>query len=203
MSRKKLTPAQARLLQAKLNPSLSPGSDRHGDWIATFTGKKFYPFDPRIEDINITDMAHAMSNICRFGGHCTTFYPIAQHSVLVSLMCPPGFELWGLMHDGPEYVLVDIPSPLKKMPEFKPYRDAEAVLMNVICDAFNLPHGEPHEVKTVDKRMLATEARDLTFTQGRGWSTPAEPYDFNIVPWTPQYAEVRFLSRFHELTRTQ
>jgi hypothetical protein len=89
------------------------------------------------------------------------------------------------------------------MPEFKPYRDAEARLMHVICDAFGLPHAEPPEVKIVDKRMLATEARDLTFTQGRGWAMPAEPYDFNIIPWTPDHAKVRFMARFHELTRKQ
>lgn len=148
-------------------------------------------------------MAHALSNICRFGGHCTSFYPVAQHLVLASLMCQPPWQLWGLVHDGPEAYLIDIPSPLKRMPEFKPYRDAEENLMNVICDTFELPRGEPPEVKLVDKRMLATEARDLTFTQGRGWSTPAEPYDFNIIPWTPQYAEVRFLSRFYELTRAK
>lgn len=176
-------------------------TERKGDWIATFTGKKFFPFDPRSEDINITDMAHALSNICRFGGHSSSFYPVAQHLVLVSLMCPDPWQLWGLMHDGPEAYLVDIPSPLKRMPEFKPYRDAEDNLMNVICDTFGLPRGEPPEVKLVDKRMLATEARDLTFTQGRGWSTPAEPYDFNIIPWTPHHAQVRFMARFHELTR--
>lgn len=116
-------------------------------------------------------------------------------------MCPPGFELWGLFHDGGEAYLVDIPSPLKKMPEFAAYRAAELNLMNVICDAVGLPRGEPAAVKLVDKRMLATEARDLTFTRGRGWSTPAEPYDFHIKPWTPEQARIKFLSRYHELTR--
>ncbi len=73
--------------------------------------------------------------------------------------------------------------------------------MNVICDSFGLQHQEPTEVKIVDKRILATEARDLTFTAGRGWTTHAEPYDFNIQPWTPDHARVRFISRLHELMR--
>jgi hypothetical protein len=71
--------------------------------------------------------------------------------------------------------------------------------MNVICDTFGLEHEEPVSVKEADKRMLATEARDLTFTAGRGWTMKAEPYDWHIQAWSPEYARVKFMSRFHEL----
>lgn len=174
---------------------------RKGDWISTYSGKRFYPFDPRVEEIDVNDIIHALSNLCRFGGHCTTFYSVAQHSVLVSLMCPPTDALWGLLHDASEAYLIDVPSPLKKAPEFAPYRAAEKRLQEVICQVFELPVEEPVSVKSVDKRILATEARDLTFTQGFGWSTASWPYDFNIKPWTPDHARVRFISRLHELTR--
>ena len=180
-----------------------PVDDKRGDWIATYTGKKFYPFDPRSEDIDINDILHALSNQSRFAGHCTKFYSVAQHCVLVSLMCPAEDALWGLLHDATEAYLVDIPSPLKKSPAFVEYVKAEKNLMRVICDVYGLSHEEPESVKVVDKRMLATEARDLTISQGRGWTMSAEPYDFHIEPWTPEYARVRYLSRLHELTVTR
>lgn len=179
----------------------SPEEPRKGDWISTYSGKRFYPFDPRVEDIDVNDIIHSLSNLCRFGGHCNTFYSVAQHCVLVSLMCPPEDALWGLLHDASEAYLIDIPSPLKKAPEFAHYRIAEKKLQDIICKVFELPPDEPESVKLVDKRILATEARDLTFTQGRGWSTTAWPYDFNIQSWTAEHARVRFISRLHELTR--
>lgn len=174
---------------------------RRGDWISTYTGKKFYPLDPRHEEIDINDIIHALSNQCRFVGHCTSFYSIAQHSVLVSLMCPSEHALWGLLHDASEAYLVDLPSPLKKDDAFKAYVEAEHQLMNVICDVFGLSHEEPKEVKLVDKKMLVTEARDLTMSQGMGWTMNVEPYEFHIKPWTPEVARVKYLSRLHELTR--
>lgn len=172
---------------------------RKGGWICTYTGKRFYPLDPRAEEIDINDIIHSLSNLCRFAGHPTLFYSVAQHCVLVSLMCDPQDALWGLLHDASEAYLIDVPSPLKKCPEFAFYREAEANLMAVICDTFKLSRDEPPSVKLADKRMLATEARDLTMTEGRGWTTEAEPYDFHIKPWTPEYARVRYISRLHEL----
>lgn len=172
---------------------------RKGGWICTYTGKRFYPLDPRPEDIDINDIIHALSQLCRFAGHCSSFYSVAQHCVLVSLMCPEEDALWGLLHDASEAYLIDVPSPLKKCPEFAFYREAEAKLMAVICDTFKLGRDEPPSVKLADKRILATEARDLTMTEGRGWTTEAEPYDFHIKPWTPEYARVRYISRLHEL----
>jgi len=175
-------------------------SDRKGDWLSTFTGKRFYPFDPRPEEIDINDIVHALSHQCRFAGHCTKFYSIAQHCVLVSLLCDPADALWGLLHDASEAYLVDIPSPLKYLPEFAAYRDAEKHLMTIICDVFGLDHEEPLSVKIADKRILATEARDLTVTEGRGWTMKYDPYEFHIEAWSPEYARIKFISRLHELT---
>lgn len=173
--------------------------ERDSGWIITYTGKRFYPLDPIVSDIDINDIAHALSNQARFAGHSTQFYSVAQHSVLVSVVCPEEYALWGLLHDATEAYLVDVPSPLKKCKEFSFYREVEKKLMNVICDSFNLPHDEPPSVKDVDKRMLATEARDLTMSEGRGWFIESEPFEFHIKPWTPEYARVKFMSRFHDL----
>lgn len=170
-----------------------------GGYIVTYTGKRFYPFDPRIEDIDINDIMHALSNLCRFGGHCTHFYSVAQHCVLVSLLCSPENALWALLHDSTEAYMIDLPTPLKQHESFKYYRESEKRLMSIICDVFGLDHEEPPEVKQVDKKLMATEARDLTFTEGRGWIKDIEPYEFHIKPWTQEQSRVRFMSRLHEL----
>jgi 5'-deoxynucleotidase YfbR-like HD superfamily hydrolase len=174
-------------------------SDHLDGWIQTFTGKRIYPLNPKVEDIDIYDIAHSLSNQSRFAGHSTHFYSVAQHCVLVSLSCSPDDALWGLLHDASESFLVDIPSPLKRLPEFQAYRDAESKLMGIICQVFGLPSEEPVNVKIVDKRMLVTEARDLTLSEGRGWAADVEPYDFHIKPWSPEHARAKYISRFHEL----
>ena len=57
---------------------------RKGDWMQTFLGIQFWPMEPRVDEIQIEDIAHALSNQCRFAGHCSTFYSVAQHSVMVA-----------------------------------------------------------------------------------------------------------------------
>lgn len=52
---------------------------RKGDWILTFTGRRFYPLDPRPEDVCLEDIAHALSLICRYNGHSRFFYSVAEH----------------------------------------------------------------------------------------------------------------------------
>lgn len=173
---------------------------RKGDWITTYSGKKFYPMDPRPEDIDTFDIAQSLARLCRFNGHCTTFYSVAQHCVLVSLMCDPKDALWGLIHDASEAYVGDIPTPIKRLPEFAFYREAEDKVQNLICDCFNLPYEKPVSVSLADKRILATEARDLTMTEGRNWTTAYDPYDIHIKPWTPEHATIKYISRLHELT---
>lgn len=57
-------------------------------WIETYTGRKFYLLHPRPEDVDITDIAHALSNQCRYTGHTRMFYSIAEHSYHVSYHVP-------------------------------------------------------------------------------------------------------------------
>ena len=111
---------------------------RNGNWIQTYTGLSFYPNDLRPEDIDINDIAHALSLICRFNGHCTEFYSVAEHSVRVSrymqaryarckmeMPSPDVCSIYGLMHDTPEAYITDIPRPIKiDLPQFKVLEDS-------------------------------------------------------------------------------
>jgi len=166
-------------------------------------GVQFYPLDARPEEIFIDDIAHALSNQCRFAGHSKKFYSVAEHSVRVSYECEQEFALWGLMHDASEAYLVDVPRPVKYQPEMDAYRETEKRLMAVIAQKYGLSMPEPPNVKQADKVLLLTEQRDLMGRQTKPWKDKATPLLMNIVPWSPTWAERRFLERFKELTEKQ
>ena len=121
----------------------------------TYTGRAFYPYDPRPEEIDINDIAHALSLICRFNGHCSEFYSVAEHSVRGAWymrdryarhnMEMPNTDLcsiYMLMHDAPEAYLTDIPRPIKKdLPQFK---ELEASIYIEILKKFKLPTNYEH-----------------------------------------------------------
>jgi hypothetical protein len=176
-------------------------SERRGDWIQTFTGVQFWPLDPRADEIRIEDIAHALAQQCRFGGHCRSFYSVAEHSVRVSRVVPPQDALWGLLHDGSEAYCVDVPRPLKR--HLSEYGVIENRLMLAICERFRLPVTMPASVKRADQVLLNTEKRDLTGPAPAPWTVaqgmPTEPLQERIEPWSPFEAKARFLARFYEL----
>ncbi len=67
-----------------------------------YSGAKFNPFEPEPEDIRIADIAHNLSNVCRYGGACKKFYAVAQHSFICSLVAPPHLKARLLLHDASE-----------------------------------------------------------------------------------------------------
>lgn len=168
-------------------------------WIQLYSGRKFYPMDPKVEDIDIEDIAHSLSNMCRFTGHCRSFYSVAQHSVLVSYLVG-GHALYGLLHDASEAYMVDMPRPIKRLKEMQPFRDMEHKVMQAICKRFNLPEQEPAVVKEADTKMLATEARDLMGPLHPDWNQPVPPLPFKIEPLPPKEAKELFINRYIELT---
>jgi hypothetical protein len=168
-------------------------------WIQTYTGKKFFPLNPRIEDICIQDIAHALSMQCRFTGHCKKFYSVAQHSVLVSYLCNEQDRKHGLLHDGSEYALGDVSSPLKRSGRFEEYKKMEKVLQAAIYRVFDLSEAEPPSVKAADLLMLGIEAQTLLEPKHPDWKYPVIPPPLAVIPLSPEQAETLFLQRFNEL----
>ncbi|QKX44275.1 hypothetical protein HPE42_20935 [Escherichia coli] len=80
-------------------------------YIQTLSGKKFDYLNSTTDDVEIEDIATALSHICRFSGHLPEFYSVAQHSVLCSQIVPPEFAFEALMHDAAEAYCRDIPAP--------------------------------------------------------------------------------------------
>jgi hypothetical protein len=177
-----------------------------GSYIQTVSGRRIDPFAPDVAEIDLGDIAKALSNQCRFGGHCNSFYSVAQHSCLAADLVEaaggdPADALWALLHDAPEAYLVDLPHPLKHRSELGPvYKRAEAALQDAICARFDLPPEPPPGLKAVDRALLAAERRVLSAV---AWHWPEldgfEPADVAIEPWTPERASAAFTERFERL----
>jgi len=151
-------------------------SKSEGDWIQTISGRKFYPLNPKSEDVHIQDIAYALSMRPRYNGHVKEFlhYSIAEHSVLLSQNVlryyreQTGFDynqkyqsmirLWCLLHDASEAYLPDIPSPVKKCKSMNSFKKIEVNIMKVIAEHYNLePIKQPPIVCAVDRAILVSE----------------------------------------------
>lgn len=172
--------------------------------LLTFSGRALNPLAPRLEDIAIVDIAHALSMQCRFGGHVRSFYSVAQHSFLASYIVPPADALWALLHDASEAYLMDLPTPVKETGPLAGYRGVEAQLQRTIYQAFGLSGDEPESVRDADLALLLLEVDALhptpqAFDPLRG-RVPV-PTAVAVKPWdSPAVAEAGFLQRFHRLT---
>ena len=56
-------------------------TERKGDWMQTFTGRQYWPLDPRADEVDPVDIAHHLSMICRYCGASTRFYSVAEHTL--------------------------------------------------------------------------------------------------------------------------
>lgn len=170
-----------------------------GDWMQTFSGEAFYPLSPRIEEVHAEDIAHALSLICRYGGHVKKFYSVAEHCVLLSRSVETKNALWALLHDATEAYLGDMVRPLKQsMPHFVA---AEEHLMRVICFKFSMSTKCPDEVKEADTRILLDEKSQLMNPSLHVWTSLVgmEPLGIDVHGWEPAKAESLFLERLNEL----
>lgn len=173
---------------------------RRGDWMQTFTGRQFWPLDPSPEEIDPADIAHALSLLCRYGGHVDRFYSVAEHCVLMSEWVIPERALAALLHDATEAYVVDVPRPLKR--QLPGYREIEAVVWAAICVRFAVDPALPAEVKEADDRILLTE-RNALMPRAGIWEQDAilDPLPVVITGWSPAEAERRYADRLAELTR--
>ncbi|AZV77703.1 hypothetical protein EBB79_07235 [Parasedimentitalea marina] len=170
-----------------------------GPTIALHSGSYFDFEDPESSNFTIDDVAHGLSQICRFTGQCKRFYSVAEHSVHASHNVPAGFEMEALMHDAPEAFVGDISKPLKTLlPDYKIIEDrAEAVVLA----RFGITPPLSPQVKLTDLKMLRAEQVKATGNQDV-WPIVAElnATDITLEFWQPEEAKRRFLERFYELS---
>lgn len=156
--------------------------------------------NPENSVFTIEDIAHSLSNLCRFNGHVKTFYSVAQHSIEVSKIVPSKFALQGLLHDAAEAFLGDVVSPLKQL--LPDYKAIEARVEAAVFSRLGLPQPLDESVKNADLTMLLAEQRELMPFHSDAWEVEAMgliPLTLRIVPLVPAEAKNVFLSRFYEL----
>lgn len=177
-------------------------------WIETFTGKRFHLLAPQPDEIDIVDIAHGLSNLCRFTGHTRDFYSVAQHSFLVSHQVPAELALTALLHDATEAYISDLSRPLKHFtPVGAAYQEIEERIAKTIAEKFGTVHPLPSEVQHADHQLLYAEKEQLmSSANANGWAKTtgeeSEPQrlDILIFPWDNEWAEKIFLERFQKLT---
>jgi len=152
--------------------SRSPGS------IYTFTGRWFYPINPKSVDVDVEDIAHALSLKCRWTGHCSRLYSVAEHSIRVSNVAVAfavldgvrdvrklnNIRIQALIHDAHEAYLADLASPIK---DFIPnWREVEDRIQDAIVEYLGLTGSDPGQpyVKQADMLLAWLEHRDLFAT---------------------------------------
>lgn len=171
------------------------------DYIETYTGKAFFPSNPRVEDVTIIDIAHHLSNQCRYSGATAWHYSTAQHCCLLATYAEYGLKatpldcLQMLIHDAAEAYLVDLPRPIKQhMPEFRVVdcNIQTAVRKWLTLDTVSLPSWQDE----LDSRIIVDERAQVMSDSGNDWKHDLVPLGIEIAPWEPYVAEQQFLMRY-------
>lgn len=178
---------------------------RAAQFIETYTGRPFYPLNPRQQDISIIDIAHGLSLQCRYGGQITDFYSVAEHSVLLAMYAEQTLRgsvidcLQILMHDAPEAFMTDIPRPVKQhMPEYRKWDHGinEAIRTWLSLDGIKPPDFQDE----IDSRIIIDERAQLKSDSGLDWGHNLEPLGLEMMKWSPHRAEIEFLMRYTAYT---
>ena len=177
-------------------------------WVTTFSGRQFFITHATSSDIYIEDIAHGLSNICRYVGQCKTFYSVAEHSVrMAEILIKRGMSsraLLALLHDSPEAYVNDLNTTVKKL--LPVYVKVEADLLNTILDTYHVRRDDTlmdrEIVKDLDTMIRTPEVLSL-FSAHEGWNLKPFSYSY-IRPWSSKKAEKKFLKMFRRLyTREQ
>lgn len=194
---------------------MTSSQPRSGPWIGLSGDRRFWPLDPRPSEFRIEDIAGPLSRICRFGGRCSPFYSVAEHSLLVMRIVEeahPDIALQALLHDAAEAYLGDVISPLKEWLVFwgpcerKPTSAAfdfaamERHLHTAILIGLGVPVPSTADaaiIKQADEIALATEARQLMGDPE--WGRIAEPRAERLAAMDHAAAQRAFLAAFYRL----
>lgn len=185
---------------------------RNGDWIGTFTGKCFYLLDPRPEDVCIEDIAHALSQICRFNGHTKAPYDVASHSCNVQDIvrqwgCGSEVQLYALLHDAHEAYTGDMSRPYKNCLSGAARQEIDEINANIQRAIYRrLGLVDPSMeirlvVKDADNYALALEAREHMVGTDDWNLVETKPGDRLVYTKPGRVAEATFIAKFDELMR--
>ncbi len=187
--------------------------------MTTFTGFQVDPLNLNPNFVFIEDIAHALSNLCRYTGHTKRFYSVAQHSLVVmaalrevQLRSNTPIEAPAmnhgladaLLHDISEAYLGDMASPLKHSGHMGVYVEAEKSMDRVLDYKFGRNPGTHAVIKGCDWVALKIEKSllmhagplddKLAMLRNSVWMTSLD--------LSPSQAKYKFLEAFHGLFDT-
>ena len=178
------------------------------DWISTQSVKQFNFLNPKVEDIHILDIAHSLSQLCRFGGHADRFYSVAEHSINVATLLEQQDAnkitiLAGLLHDATEAYLGDVPRPIKA--KLQDYENIYLELSEFITfHKFKLNgnwngYVDWEQIHHADRNMCVNEAKQLGLWNNQ-WAEPPDPtLHFPLHCWNSDDAKWLFIYNYIEL----
>lgn len=170
------------------------GDDPSNVCVAVGTGEVMNLLAPNPRLFDIDNIAHALSQLCRYTGQCKRFYSVAQHSVLVSTLLPPPLQLTGLLHDASEAFLGDVSRPLKQL--LPVYKELEHRFSYALHDKFGGFYPHPPELRDADRLAYEIEVQVLF---DKPWVEC--PVDVQLLSaLTSAQAKAAFLDRYRELT---
>lgn len=171
--------------------------------IETASGLHYDFENPDPAQVTVEDIAHGLANVCRFGGHTKHFYSVADHSLFVEEIVAriaPALRLPALFHDGHEYVLGDVPRPMK--PLLQPEFDRLTGLADgAIGEALEIDPRLFHHpaVKEADNLALFHEARVLMPSGGPEKDPEPLPDGVIFRRRDPVLSRIAFVERAEEL----
>lgn len=184
---------------------------RIGDYMRTYSGGRFYPLDPRPEDMNMNDIVQGLALQCRYAGQIHDFYSVAEHSCILAdytrdvLGFGPDDEFEALMHDAPEAYVTDVPRPIKH--QTSDFVAMEARVERVIRKNWGMRPEKPSWMAEIDTRICMDEKAVLMPYRPDHDSSPmwriGEPLGVKIHCWPWKQARSEFMTRFVDILRRQ
>ena len=183
----------------------------------TASGKKFYPYNPKPEQIDVETIARHLACQARWSGATRhrfmpdrIFYSVAEHSVYVAdyvatELNRPDLAFDALMHDAAEAYLPDLIRPLKYSPRFRePFKEVEQNIERVIAKKYRLQFPMPKEVKIADDAVCLAEWHQVVpRDRGEIWQnalvTDVKPAHIGIAMLQPLEAYRLFMARYEQL----
>jgi hypothetical protein len=185
----KIGEIKKKLKVLHMSPELAP-EEIEKRWMETLSGIRFYPLEAEVDKFSIKDIAHALSNICRWGGHTCYHFSVAQHAHIMSHLVSKENAMEALMHDATEAYLGDIPTPIKRL--FPEYLDIEDKLAKKLAVKYKYTYPYPAQVYKYDTVMKKIEHDVLLLRK-------ESPYCIKIERLSQEEAERLFLTRYNEL----
>lgn len=148
---------------------------------------KFFDFaNPNADSFTVEDTARGLATEYRFAGQTDEPYSVAQHAYICSFQPGTTYEQFErLHHDDPEFVMKDIPKPLKNL--LPDYRRIEDKVTKVINEKYGIPFPLSESCHRADKEVFQWEYSGLMLK------------NFQFVYWDVETAERKYLERHYEL----